>query len=73
MRTNLSPLTTTKVRKVCKDYIMGEEQKAKTTYSLKWPPFLIDSQPPITMEIQRTKQQYVGKDALNHNNSNCDL
>jgi hypothetical protein len=25
------------------------------------------------MEIQRTKQQYVGKDALNHNNSNCDL
>jgi hypothetical protein len=24
------------------------------------------------MEIQ-TKQQYVGKDALNHNNSNCDL
>lgn len=52
---------------------MGEEQKAKTTYSLKLPPFLIDSQPPIIMEIQRTKQQYVGKDALNHNNSNCDL
>jgi hypothetical protein len=73
MRTNLSPLTTTKVIKVCKDYIMGEEQKAKTTYSLKLPPFLIYSQPPIIMEIQRTKQQYVSKDALNHNNLNCDL
>jgi hypothetical protein len=72
MRTNLSPLTTTKVRKVCKDYKIGEEQKAKITFSFKLPPFLVDSQPPTTMEIQ-TKQQYVGKDALNHNNSNCDL
>jgi hypothetical protein len=52
---------------------MGEEQKAKTTFSLKLPPFLVDSQPPTTMEIQRKKQQYVGKDALNPNNSNCYL